>query len=140
MSNCVKRALLKSVVNLPKSKIRKFGASYKAFKDAKNVTFEDMIYHYKVINKRPKVIHQAVKDCIIAFYSDHISRVVPYKNKTIKVKDAIGNHVRISIQIMEFTLHQTHLAFCDAYPYIRIDRRSFEILRPKYVRLKRCAQ
>ena len=99
MSNCVKRALLKSVdVNFPKSKIRKFGASYKAFKLAKNVTFEDMIYHYKVINKRPKVIHQAVKDCIIAFYSlDHISRVVPYKNKTIKVKDAIGNHIRMQI-------------------------------------------
>ena len=142
MSNCVKRALLKSVdVNFPESKIRKFGASYKAFKLAKNVTFEEKIYHYKVNNKRPKVIHQAVKDCIIAFYSlGHISRLVPYRNKTIEVKDAIGNHIRISIRMMEFTLHKTYLAFCDAYPDIRIDKRSFEKLRPKYVRLKRCAQ
>ena len=71
---------------------------------------------------------------------DNVSRVVPYKNKTLKVKNSLGNYERISIQIMEVTLRQCYTKFCAAHPEMKIDRCTFEKLRPKYVRLKRCAQ
>ena len=143
VSNYVKRALLKSLdEHSTKSKVQKLGASYKTFKKAKHSLIEQLLYHCK--NKsctRPPKITEEVKRIIISYYTmDDVSRVVPYKNKTLKFKNCLGNFERIPIRIMELTLHQSYTKFCTIHPELKVDRRSFEKLRPRYVRLKRCAQ
>ena len=142
LSNCVKRVLLNSVEsNLPYRKVRKLGASYSSYKSAKSDTLAETIFHYKGVTKRPKVLTKPVKDAVIQFYNqDIVSRVVPFKNKTVKIKDENGIYVKVSIRIMECTLLNAYQQFQVAHPEVKIDRRSFEKLRPKNIRLKRCAQ
>ena len=90
VSNCVKQALLKSLdEHSTISKVQKLGALYKTFKKAKHSSIEQLLYHLR---------SQEVKRIIISYYTmDDVSRVVPYKNKTLKVKNCLGNFEQIPI-------------------------------------------
>ena len=69
-----------------------------------------------------------------------MSRVLPYKNKTLKVKNKKGIFEKVPIRVMEWSLMKTYKKFMEDHPDLTIDRRSFEKQRPRNVKLKRCAQ
>ena len=65
-----------------------------------------------------------------------VSRVLPYKNRTIKIKDRSGNKYEVAIRVMEKTLFQAYRLFKESHPEKVVSRRKFEKLR----QLKRAAR
>ena len=142
VSNTVKRALISSLGNTSKTKIRKLGASYATYKKIKGMRLEQMLMHIKTkMRTRPPKVTPEEKDRILNFYmEDNVSRVLPYKNRTILMKNKIGVKERVAMRVMELTLVKAYEKFSAANVDIQIDRRSFEKLRPRNVLLKRCAK
>ena len=145
-SNCVRKLMLNQVVNESGS----INIARKTFRDtlhynslyrAAKKDFDDIIIHYKTIKKSPKPVSVETRKIIISFYNrDDISRQLPYKNMTRKMKDESGKYHRVPVRVMEVTLKKAFQLFKQEHPGVKIGRRSFEIKRPKNVRLRRYAQ
>ena len=147
-SNCARRLALGFLVtkaggdfNKVRRLHRHLHLKYKSVKNASEKDISSTLKHYKTIKTGvPKEPTETVK-LVTEFYNkDTISRQLPYKNLTRIVKDHLGNLCRVPVRVMEVTLKGAFRTFKEANPAIKIGQRSFENLRPKYIRLRRYAQ
>lgn len=116
-----------------------FACGWTSLVKASRLDIDDIIVHYKTRRKNVEIPECRKK--IIDFYvKDNISRQLPYKNFTIRVKDENEIYQREAIRVMEVTLKKAYDSFVEAFPEVKISKRSFEMLRPKYVRLRSAAQ
>ena len=72
------------------------------------------------------------------FYEkDIISRVLPYKNLTKKIKLPIGEQKHVPVRVMEVSLFNAYKLFVTEHQGIKVSRGNFEMQRPKHIRLKK---
>ena len=72
-----------------------------------------------------------------SFYEKHISRVLPYKNLTKKIKVPNGERKHVPVRVMEVALFNDQQLFVTEHLGIRVSQRNFEMQRPKHIRLKK---
>ena len=100
---------------------------------------DEIIKIYKAKQVRKMVPDHHIQ--LIEFYnSDVISRVLPYKNLTVLVKDKSGVKQIVPVRVIEKTLDKAFMLFKEKNPDIVIGRSKFESLRPKNIRLKKAAK
>ena len=86
-------------------------------------------------------IKAATKQLILDFYDrDDISKVLPYKSKTVSVKTIFNTFQRKSIRVMELSLFPAFHQFKTEHPEFKVGKSTFQFLRPKNVRLKAAAK
>ena len=86
-------------------------------------------------------IKAATKQLILDFYNrDDISKVLPYKSKTVKVKIIDNTFQSKSIRVMELSLLQAFHQFKTEHPEFKVGKSTFQLFRPKNVRLKAVAK
>ena len=145
-SNCTRRLAYSHLITKASgnyNKVRKLdrGLKFKSLKNASEKDINDTIKHYKTTKyKSEKEPTETVKRVTEFYNKDSISRQLPYKNLTRRVKDHNGNYHRVPVRVMEVTLKKALDTFKSEYPDVKISTRTFENLRPKYVRLRRYAQ
>ena len=72
------------------------------------------------------------------FYEkDIISRVLPYKNLTKKIKLPIGEQKHVPVRVMEVSLFDAYKQFVTEHPGIKVSRRNFEMQRPKHIKTQK---
>ena len=100
-----------------------------------------MLSHTKyAYGEKKKDLKLATKRAVTECYNrDDISKVLPYKNRTIKVK-IDGNVTREPLRVMEKTLKEAYSQFQKDNPQMKVGKTSFIKLRPKNVRLKSSAK
>ena len=132
VSNCTRKLLLG---NLSLNKRAK-RANVTSVQRASFKPISEVLVHYKTEKnkkqKPPTETHKLVHE----FYSrDDISRILPYKKLTRRVKDYAGNYQRLPVRVMEVTLKSALSTFKNLHPQVKISRRSLESLRPKNIHL-----
>ena len=137
VSNCTRKLLLG---NLSLNKRAK-RANWTSVQRASFKSISEVLIHYKTEKnkkqKPPTETHKLVHE----FYNrDDISRILPYKKLTRRVKDYAGNYQRLPVRVMEVTLKSALSTFKNLHPQVKISRRPFESLRPKNIRLTRYAK
>ena len=128
--------MLKSIANQDRKKARKvFWNSTLMYIQSTSV--KDIIFHSKARWKHTTAdptLHKKIHD----FYErDTISQVLPCKNLVKKVKLPNGASQHVSIRVTEITLFE---AYIKEYPNVKVQRWTFEMKRPKNVRLKKDAK
>ena len=79
------------------------GISWSSYKSAKERTLKSILEHSQNSNQNQN-IKAATKQLILDFYNrDDISKVLPYKSKTVKIKTIDNTSQRKSIRIMELS-------------------------------------
>ena len=143
-SNCARRLLLNELSSVDgANKVRRTNRniSWRSLQHAVNNNAHKIVIHYKTVKSRlPKPPTETVKKVSDFYNLDTTSRQLPYKNFTRKIKDHSGEYHRVPVRVMEVTLRTAFHRFKQLHPDLKISQRSFERLRPKYVRLRRCAQ
>ena len=71
---------------------------------------------------------------------DDISKVLPYKSKTVKVETIDDTFQRKSIRVMELSLLQAFHQFKTEHPEFKVGKWTFQLLRPKNITLKAAAK
>ena len=66
-----------------------------------------------------------------------LSRVLPYKNLTIKINLPNGEQKHVPIRVMEVVLFDAYKLFVTEHPDIKVSQGNFEMQRPKHIRLKK---
>ena len=66
-----------------------------------------------------------------------ISKVIPYKKRTVCVTDAHNYKSRQPLRGMEHTVRKAYGLFKSEYPDVKIKMSSFTSIRPRNVRLAR---
>ena len=145
-SNCARRLVLNELTAQEGSanKIRRTHRkqlSWRTLQHAANTNVDNIVIHYKTVRTKPPKTPTETAKKVIEFYNlDTTSRQLPYKNMTRKVKDSAGIYQRVPVRVMEITLKKAFMKFKEKHPDVKLCQRSFEILRPKNVRLRRYAQ
>ena len=107
----------------------------------RGISVGDLLKHYRSDGKKEPKPPTETQKMVLDFYNkDDVSRVLPYKKLTRRVKDHNGVYQRVAVRVMEVTLRKGFETFKNLHPDIKISRRTFERLRPKNIRLSRCAQ
>lgn len=146
LSNCARRLALGSVVkscsgNLRSARRSDRSLSWKSLQSAVNNDVSITIKHYKTIKSKKNRPPTETTKKILDFYNkDDVSRQLPYKNLTRKIKDHTGVYHRVPVRVMEITLRNAYLSFKRENDDVKISQRAFEQLRPKNIRLRRFAQ
>ena len=119
----------------------RLGASWKSYTQANINTVDAVLSHSKyAYGEKKKDIKLATKRAVTEYYNrDDTSRVLPYKNRTVKVK-IDGNVTREPLRVMEKTLKEAYSQFQKENPQIKVGKTSFIKLRPKNVRMKSSAK
>ena len=98
------------------------------------------IKHYKTVKSKACKTHTETAKKVLEFYNhDSISRQLPYKSLTCKVKDHLGVCHCVLMRLMEVTLRNAFKLFKKGNASIKISQRTFEQLRPKHIRLRHYA-
>ena len=144
-SNCTRQLVLSNVVKRAGSwqEARKFNRqlSWTSLVKASEKDIDQLINHYKTVPMKTKKPPTETMRKVFEFYDrDEISRQLPYKNMTRKIKDHLGVYHRVPMRVMEVTLRNSYMQFKEENPTVKIGRRTFEQLRPKHIRLRRFAQ
>ena len=66
-----------------------------------------------------------------------LSRVLLYKNLTIKIKLPNDEQKHVPVRVMEVALFDAYKLFVTEHPDIKVSRGNFEMQRPKHIRLKK---
>ena len=137
LSNCTRRLVL-GKMTLTNKVARN---NWTSVQHAVNLSATKILIHYKEEKTKKTKPPTEVQKLVLEFYNrDDVSRVLPYKNLTRRVKDHNGNYQRVPVRVMEITLRKALSTFKNLHPEVKICRRSFESLRPKNIRLTRCAK
>ena len=104
-----------------------------------NWQINSVIKHYKTVKSNACKPPTETSKKVLEFYNwDDISRQLPYKNLTRKVKDHLGVCHCVPMRIMEVTLRNAFKLFKKDNASIKISQRTFEELRPKHICLQHC--
>ena len=122
-------------------KIKKsLGISWSSYKSAKERTLKSILEHSQNSNQNQN-IKAATKQLILDFYNrDDISKVLPYKSKTVKIKTIDNTSQRKSIRIMELSPLKAFHQFKTEHPEFKVGKSTSQLLRPKNIRLKAAAK
>ena len=122
-------------------KIKKsLGIWWSSYKSAKERTLKSILEHSRNSNQNQN-IKAPTKQLILDFYNcDDISKVLPYKSKTVKVKTIDDTFQRKSIHVMELSLLQALHQFKTEHPEFKVGKWTFQLLRPKNITLKAAAK
>lgn len=133
--------LAASIGSLKKVKCSNRNLNWISLQQAVQKDVDGIIVHYKTTKSTtPKPPTETGKKVTDFYNRDNISRQLPYKNLTRKVKDYLGVYHRVPVSVMEVTLKKTYDTFKGKYPNVKISQRGFERLRPKNIRLRCYAQ
>ena len=137
LSNCTRKLVL-GKLSLNKRAAR---ANWTSVQRAVSQSIPAILVHYKTEKTKKQKPPTETQKLVHEFYNrDDISRMLPYKKLTRRVKDYNGNYQRVAVRVMEVTLKRALSTFKNLHPGVKICRRSFESLRPKNIRLTRYAQ
>ena len=144
-SNCARRLILNKLSAKvgTANQVRRSNRSlsWTSLQKAARMDVNKIIIHYKTVKSTiPKPRTETVKKVMDFYNQDTISRQLPYKNLTRKIKDHSGVYHRVPVRVMEVTLKKALDSFRLQHTDVKIGRRSFECLRPKNIRLRRYAQ
>ena len=145
ITNCARRLVLNTLAekagSVKKAKRTNRNLNWRSLQQAVQKDLDEIIVHYKTTKKTaPRPSTETVEKVKDFYNRDNISRQLPYKNLTRKIKDCLGVYHRVPIRVMEVTLKKAYDTFKAEYPEVKISRRAFEIQRPKNIRLRRYAQ
>ena len=135
MSNCARRLVLNKLAENKKVKQVHRGLNWSSLQKARTDVNKTLL-HYKTERQKSKPRPEYVKKVSSFYNKDHISRTLPYKKLTKKIKDQNGNYERVAIRVMEITLRKAYQLFVQEHPEVKICRCQFETLRPKNICLK----
>ena len=95
---------------------------------------DEIIVHYKTTKSKAQKPSTETAKKILDFYNrDNISRQLPYKNLTRKIKDHLGVYHRVPDRVMEVTLKKACDAFKVKYPNGKLSGSSFEKQCPRNI-------
>ena len=134
-SNRARRLVLNKLAENKKVKQMHGGLSWLSLKKA-GTDVNKILFQYKTERQKSKPKPEYVKKVSSFYNKDHISRTLPYKKLTKKIKDQKGNYECAAIRVMEIALRKAYQLFVQEHPEVKICRRQFETLRPKNIRLK----
>ena len=133
--------LVESVGLVNKAKKLNRHLSWRSLNSVSKMNIEEVVVHYKknkVSSRKPPT---ETRKKVEEFYNhDCISRQLPYKNLTCRMKVYKEDYMRVTVQVMEVTLKKAYNTFINEHPGVKIGRRSFESLRPKNIHLRCYAQ
>ena len=113
---------------------KSLGILCSSYKSAKERTLKSILEHSQNSNQNQN-IKAATKQLILDFYNrDDISKVLPYKSKTVKVKTIDNTFQRNSICVTELSLLQTFHQFKTEHSEFKVGKLTFQLLRPKNIR------
>ena len=136
-SNCSRQLVMKAIADQDAKKAKKV-FHHRRLRHLANYDSADILNHFKSgkIYKKDMVTQKKV--IVQDFYEkDIISRVLPYKNLTKKIKLPIGEQKHVPVRVMEVSLFDAYKLFVTEHPGIKVSRRNFEMQRPKHIRLKK---
>ena len=136
ISNCTRKLILNNM-SLAGSVSQKWRSVFAA---KRGIIVGDILKHYRIDHKQQQPPTETQKVVHEFYFRDDVSRVLPYKKLTRRVKDHNGMYQRVAVRVMEVTLREGLKTFKNLHPEIKICRATFESLRPKNIRLSRCAQ
>jgi len=146
ISNCTRRLVLGNIVkrkgnNWQETRRANRQFNWTSLMKASEKEINQVIKHYKTVPYKTKKPPTETMKKVFDFYNrDEISRQLPYKNMTRKVKDHLGVYHRVPMRVLEVTLRSAFLKFKSENEHVKICNRTFEQLRPKHIRLRRFAQ
>ena len=145
MTNCAHRLVLNQLAasagSANKARCSYRNLNWTSLQQAVQKDVDEIIVHYKTTKSTtPKPPTETVKKATDFYNRDNISRQLPYKNLTRKVKDYLGVYHRVPVRVMKVTLKKACDTFKEENPDVQVSRRGFERLRPKNIRLRRYAQ
>ena len=121
-------------------KIRSFRISWSSYKSAKERKLKSTFKHSWNSNQNQN-IKAATKPLILDFYNrDDISKILPYKSKTVKLKTIDNTFQWKSIRVMELSLLQAFHPFKTEHSQFKVEKLTFQLLRPRNTRLKAAAK
>ena len=133
--------LVESVGLVNKAKKLNRHLSWRSLNSVSKMNIEEVVVHYKknkVSSRKPPT---ETRKKVEEFYNhDCISRQLPYKNLTCRMKVYKEDYMTVTVQVMEVTLKKAYNTFINEHPGVKIGRRSFESLRPKNIHLRCYAQ
>ena len=136
MTVCSQKHCEKSRRKLEANQLSKRKISWKSLKHASEKDINSVIKHYKTVKSKACKPPTETTKKVLEFYNcDDISRQLPYKNLTRKVKDHLGVCHCVPMRIMEVTLRNAFKLFKKDNASIKISQRTFEQLRPKHIPL-----
>ena len=132
MRNCVRRLVLSKPAENKKVKQMHRGLNLSSIQTTRT-NANKILVHCKNELQKSKRKPEYVKKVSSFYNKDHISRTLPYRKLTKKVKDQNGNYERVAIRVMEITLKKAYQLFVQERPEVKIFRRQFETLKPKNI-------
>ena len=128
---------MKAITNRDAKKAKKVFHCHKLSHLA-NYDSADILNHFKSGKAYKKDMDTQKKVIVQGFHEkDIISRVLPYKNLTKKIKLPISEQKHVPVRVMEVPLFDAYKLFVTEHPGIKVSRRNFEMQRPKHIRLKK---
>ena len=136
-SNCTRQLFLGNT-SLNKKRTR---SNWTSVQRAVSKSVGDILIHYKTEKTKKVKPPSETQKLVHDYYNkDDVSRMLPYKKLTRRVKDHTGVYHRLPVRVMEVTLKKAYTTFKNLHPEVKICKRMFESLRPKNICLTRCAQ
>ena len=128
---------MKAITNRDAKKAKKVFHCHKLSHLA-NYDSADILNHFKSGKAYKKDMDSQKKVIVQDFYEKYIiSRVLPYKNLTKKIKLPIGEQKHVPVRVMEVSLFNAYKLFVTEHQGIKVSRGNFEMQRPKHIRLKK---
>ena len=110
MSDCARRVVLSKPAENKKVKQMHRGLNWSSLQTART-DVNKILVHYKNERQKSKPKPEYVKKVSSFYNKGHISRTLPCKKLTKKVKDQNGNYERVAIRIMEITLRKKLISY-----------------------------
>ena len=112
--------------------------SWKSLKHASEKDINSVTKHYKTVKSKACKPPTETTKKVLEFYNRDISRQLPYKNLTCKVKDHLGVCHCVPVRVMEVTLRNVFKSFKKDNASIKISERTFQQFRPKHSSMTLC--
>ena len=110
-------------------------------KSTNHQIIKSVIKHFKTVTSKECKPPTEATNKVIEFYNrDDISRQLPYKKLSRKVKDHLCVYHHVPMRVMEVTLRNAFKLFKKDNASIKISQLPIEQLRPKPIRLRRYNQ
>ena len=112
--------------------------SWKSLKHASEKDINSVTKYYKTVKSKACKPPTETTKKVLEFYNRDISRQLPYKNLTRKVKDHLGVCHCVPVRVMEVTLRNAFKSFKKDNASIKISERTFQQYRPKHSSMTLC--
>ena len=131
-SNCSRQLVIKAIADQD-AKTPKKVFHHRRLRHLANYDSADILNYFKSGKTYKKDMDTQKKVIVEDFYEKGIiSRVLPYKNLTKKIKLPNGEQKHVPVRVMEVALFDAYKLFVTEHPGIKVSRRNFEMQRRKH--------